>query len=307
MSKRLKTYAVGVDMGGTHIRIGAVTQDGQLHSFEKRKTREVINPEQPIESLKQFLLHYVNQLAGDIIGIALGFPSVVSKDKKRIYTTPTMESLSNINIVDPLESYLNIPIFINNDVNHLLQYEISKRNISKDEIVLGFYIGTGYGNAVYLHQQFLEGKHGAAAELGHIPVYHAEGICNCGNVGCIETIGSGKRLVELYEKHFSDVPFEEIFTRYADHPLIDDFVQAVSIPIATEINIFDPHLVIIGGGVVGMKDFPRQRLEEKIFAATRKPVPAENLVLEYAEDIHAAGVLGAASHVLEKVSKIAKV
>ncbi|MBO1005116.1 allose kinase [Pseudogracilibacillus auburnensis] len=307
MDTKLKTYAVGVDMGGTHIRIGAVTCEGTLHFFEKRKTKDVVDSQNPVESLSRFLSEYLHQLDGEVIGVGLGFPSVVSKDKKRIYTTPTMAALGDINIVDPLEASLNIPVYINNDVNHLLQYEISKREIAEDEIVLGFYIGTGYGNAIYMRNDFLEGKHGAAGELGHIPVYHADGLCNCGNVGCIETVASGKRLLELYEAYFSDVPFEDIFSKYANHPVIDDFIKAVSMPIATEINIFDPHLVIIGGGVIGMKDFPRHLLVEKIIASCRKPVPAEGLVLEFAEDIHAAGVLGAASHIYEKMSKVTKV
>ncbi|MBU8879250.1 allose kinase [Bacillus sp. FJAT-29790] len=300
-----QTYVIGVDIGGTHTRIGAVTSDGTLHFFLKRKTKDIVDVKDPIESLKRFLYEYIELYVSGkkVLAVGMGFPSVVSKDKKRILTTTTMESLCNVNIVDPLQDYLKIPVYIDNDVNHLLKYEISKRNVMKDDIVLGFYIGTGFGNAIYLHDQFLSGKNGAAAELGHIPVYQNGDVCGCGNIGCVEVIASGKRLVALHQEHFSDVPFEEIFTKCAHEKIIEDFIHALAIPIATEINIFDPHLVILGGGVVGMKNFPKERLEEKVIQSCRRPFPAGGLNFEYAEDVNAAGVLGAASHIYDQLKR----
>lgn len=305
MDNDKQTYIIGVDIGGTHTRIGAVTPDGSLHYFSKKKTVEVIDADAPIDSLKRFIDAYIQLHIGDgkVLAVGLGFPSVVSKDKKSIHTTTSMESLSNVNIVDPLEAWLKVPIYIDTDVNNLLQYEISKRNITKDEIVIGLFIGTGFGNSVYIHGQFLQGKNGAAAELGHMPIYQNSTMCECGNIGCLEVIASGKRLVALHQEHFSDVPFKDIFTNYKEDKIIDDFIQALSVPIATEVNIFDPHLVLIGGGVVGMNDFPHERLNEKVLKSCRRPFPAEGLCIEYVEDVNAAGVLGAASYIYGQLAK----
>jgi len=296
---------IGLDIGGTHIRVGAVRPDGTLHFFSKRKTEEVLEPAEPILSLANFLKEYIahHLRLEDVLAVGIGFPSVVSKDKKSIYSTPNLDYLSNVNIVDPLQELLNKRVYINNDVNFLLQYEIMKRDIKEDEIVLGFYVGTGFGNAIYYHHCFLEGKNGAAGELGHIPVYQHDEVCGCGNAGCVELIASGKRLVALHQKYFSDVSFEEIFTKYANDQVIEDFLQAIAVPIATEINIFDPHVVILGGGVLGMKDFPKGKLEQYVLKATRKPVPAEGLVFEYAEDTSSAGVLGAAGYIYDQLRK----
>jgi len=296
MEIETQRYVIGVDIGGTHLRIGAVTPNRELCFFQKNKIKNILRDNNPIESLASFIKEYIEENLGlsEVLGIGLGFPSVISKDKKSIYSTPNLESLSNINIVDPLEKILKIPVYIENDVNYLLQYEISQRNILHDEIVLGFYIGTGFGNSIYLFNQFLSGKNGAAGELGHIPVFGIEEGCVCGNTSCIETHASGKKLVYLHQSYFADVPFEEIFTKYADDLRIKEFVQTLAIPISTEINIFDPDLIILGGGVVGMKDFPKEQLEESIIRHSRKPYPAYDLVIEYAEDTNAAGVLGAA-------------
>lgn len=305
METENKKYVIGLDMGGTHIRVGAVTAEGALHFFSKVKTKDVLNPLKPIESLADFCNEYIEAHMDSeaVLAIGIGFPSVVSKDKKSIYSTPNLDYLSNMNIVDPLQRLIQKPVFINRDVNFLLQYELSQREIKDDEIVLGFYIGTGFGNAIYFNKRFMEGKNGAAGELGHIPAFHNHEICGCGNVGCVEVIASGKRLVSLHQEYFSDAPFEDIFTTYSNDQVIDEFLQALSMPIATEINIFDPHVVIIGGGVIGMKDFPKHKLEDNILRYTRKPVPAEGLTFEYAVDTSSAGVLGAASYIYEQLKR----
>ncbi|MED1562431.1 hypothetical protein AJ85_06450 [Alkalihalobacillus alcalophilus ATCC 27647 = CGMCC 1.3604] len=296
MEIKKQKYVIGVDIGGTHIRIGAVTHENNLFYYFKKKVVDVINVHEPIESLIRFLEEYIQEHMGikQVMAIGMGFPSVISKDKKSIHSTPNLECLSNTNIVDDLQHYFKIPIFIEKDVNYLLQYELSKRTISEEDIVLGFYIGTGFGNSIYLNQNFLRGKNGAAGELGHIPVMGDESSCQCGNSGCIEVHASGKALVSLYQQYFSDVPFEQIFVKYSEDKRIRDFIRTLSIPIATEINIFDPNIVILGGGVLGMVDFPKKQLEESIFHYTRKPWPANGLTIEYAEDTDAAGILGAA-------------
>lgn len=297
-------FVIGLDIGGTHMRIGAVTPLGSLHHFFKKKTKDILDPLKPIESLASFLDEYIETYISseEVLAVGIGFPSVVSKDKKSIYSTPNLDCLSNINIVDPLEALIHKPIFINNDVNFLLQYEISRRRIADDEIVLGFYIGTGFGNAIYLNNRFLDGKNGAAGELGHIPVYKHSETCQCGNVGCVEMIASGKRLVALHQDYFSDISFEDLFSVYSNTKPIEDFLEALAIPIATEINIFDPHVIILGGGVIGMKDFPKSKLESYIYKFSRKPFPAEGLLFEYAKDTSSAGVLGAASYIYQQLT-----
>ncbi|GAA0382147.1 allose kinase [Bacillus horti] len=303
MQRQDKSYVIGVDIGGTHIRIGAVASDNSLSFFQKHKVYEVIDVDQPIESLIFFLDAYIqeNLRIEQVLAVGMGFPSIISKDKKSIHSTPNLECLSNTNIVDRIEAFFSIPVFIENDVNYLLQFEIAKRDIGEQDIVLGFYIGTGFGNSIYINQQFLEGKNGAAAELGHIPVMGNEEICQCGNVGCIEMHASGKALVALHKKYFSDVPFHQVFAKYGSDSKIDAFIRALAVPIATEINIFDPHLVMIGGGVISMEQFPKERLEYHIQSYCRKPYPAQGLKMEYAEDTNAAGILGAATAIFKKL------
>ena len=94
-------------------------------------------------------------------------------------------------------------------------------------------------------------------------------------------------------REFPDVSIGKVFTKYASHPRIEEFIEYLSLPIATEINIFDPDYVVLGGGILQMEDFPIDTLEKYIVRHSRKPYPAENLVLLYSEMAQENGVIGA--------------
>ena len=84
-----------------------------------------------------------------------------------------------------------------------------------------------------------------------------------------------------------------LFETYGDHPLLRQFVRALAIPVATEINIFDPHYVLLGGGVLQMKDFPKKAFESAIIEYSRKPYPACNVEFIYPLETRENGVIGA--------------
>jgi len=292
-----KEYILGIDIGGTNIRIGMVDRNNTLHNFICEKSNSFIRGEKSLEELESYISKYIKLNNMDqLIAIAIGFPATISKDKKIIISSPNIQGFNNINIVASLESMFNVPVFIDKDVNFLLEYEIMKRKLIGNKIILGFYIGTGFGNSIYINGNFLNGKNGVAGELGHIPVLDNLFKCSCGNIGCIETLSSGKRLEELRKIYFPDTNIRQVFKNHKHDSIIKSFIQAIAVPIATEINIFDPHYVIIGGGVVRMMDFPNKLLENYIYKYSRKPFPATNLTILYAQAGQEMGVLGGAHY-----------
>lgn len=299
-----RPVVLGIDIGGTHFRIALMTEDMNLFCFRKERISEIYDPDQPIESLQSFISKYLAQNCfGTLKAIGIGFPSVISKDKMTLYSTPNLPGLDNINIVQALEDSFKVPIFINNDVNLHLNYEIHDKNLQEAGLIIGCYIGTGFGNSVYINGSFLDGKNGVAGELGHIPIFRNTNKCTCGNVGCVETIASGKRLVELHQQYFNNVPFEEIFSQYHEDPIIEEFIDCLSIPIATQINMLDPGYVILGGGVLQMQDFPKEKLERYIKQHTRKPYPEQSLRIQYAEGNQRTGILGAGYYVYNQLKE----
>lgn len=301
MTGEHKPFVLGIDIGGTHIRLGAVTRDGELRQFAIQSTAVLTESGDPIGQLQRIIHEYLKSCDGDLLAISIGFPGIISRDKKIIFSSPNLPGFNQANIVDPLAAEFQVRVFIDNDVNFLLLHEIVRQNLPKSGVIAGFYIGTGFGNSIYVNGQFLAGKNGAAAELGHIPVLGREETCICGNPGCIEIYASGARLQEIKKEHFPASELHDLFGMHLSSDVIQQYLNALSIPIATEINILDPDFIIIGGGVVNMDNFPKRELESYIYLHARKPYPANNLNISYVQAIQTAGVLGAAYYALQEM------
>lgn len=290
-------YVLGIDIGGTNLRMGAVTRAGEVSFFEKMPSPPIIT-ENAVENLSVAVRGYLvrHALEGSIAAISIGVPSTVSKDKSYIYSSPNLLSLQNMDLGREIKERLSIPTFIDRDVNYLLMNDIVKLELDprREKTVLGFYIGTGLGNAVYLNGRLYAGKHGVAGELGHIPLYREARPCGCGNLGCSETLCSGYHLADLCEEHFPDCPIAEVFTRHGDDPLLLDFIDTLALPLASEITILDPDCIVLGGGVMNMADFPARRLLDAIRKHTRQPYPRNDLEFHFAENSQMCGVAGGA-------------
>lgn len=291
-------FMLGIDVGGTNIRAGLVDRDFQLHHFLIQGISFITESKDSVAMMITFIQEYLKKYGEDknVVGISIGFPSTIDRDRKILLSTPNITGLNNINIVERLESALGKTVYINKDVNMLMLFDMYSREIPNEGMVLGFYLGTGVGNVIVSDGEILIGKNGAAAELGHIPSKGNEDLCSCGNRGCIETFASGKGLQRVCKEYFQDVFIGDIFTKYREHPRIKEFVRDLAIPIATEINILDPDYIILGGGLLQMKDFPRQEFELAIHQMVRKPYPEENLTFTYAVLGQENGVIGAGIH-----------
>ena len=288
---------IGIDIGGTNLRFGLVDQDGNLEHFEKKSSRSLMD-KNAVDNLKEEILRYIEeyQLNKDELIITIGVPSAVSKDKSFIYSSPNLRGLENMDLGHKLTDLLGIQVYVDRDVNYLLMNDVKNFDLDpkRDKTILGMYLGTGFGNAVYINGKLLAGKHGVAGELGHISMRGVEGQCGCGNTECCELLCSGKHLQELREKYFPDVAIDDIFTECGDDPIIQEYVDTLSYPISTEITILDPDYVIMAGGVMIMKDFPMERLLDQIRKRTRHPYPAEDIEFIFPKHTQTSGVIGGA-------------
>lgn len=288
------SYTLGIDIGGTNFRIGLVGENGDVHHFVK-KSSEAFQGGDAVLRLKSEIEDYLASVGAKprTAAVAIGVPSMVSKDKKTIYSTPNLKGLDQIYFGDTLENLLGIPVYLDRDVNFLLQNDITQLSLEGGETVLGFYIGTGFGNAIYMQGKFYSGKNGAAGELGHIPLYGLNETCACGNIACSEVRCSGRYLEALVKKEFPDIPVRNIFIEAAEDPRIQKYVNDLAIPIATEVNILDPDYCVLSGGVVLMRDFPKEQLLEAVRRYCRKPYPSSNLSMLFSRHTQESGVLGA--------------
>lgn len=288
----MQQSVIGIDIGGTNFRIGAVDQNGSVTGFEK-KSSAVLTAGDAVENLTREIQKFLTKNGKEgVAAVSVGFPSIVSKDKRVLYNTPNLKGFDGIDLTGALEERLMLPVFIDRDVNFLLQSDIRTLGLDPAATILGFYVGTGFGNAVYINGRFHAGKNGVAGELGHIPLFGVTERCTCGNVGCSETRCSGRHLTALVDEAFPDTDIADIFLNNGSDAKIISFVQDLAIPIATEINILDPDYAVIAGGVVFMKGFPKETLEAAVRERVRRPFPAQNLQILYSKHTQKSGVVG---------------
>ena len=285
---------VGIDIGGTHFRIGTVAVDESVSDFRKIPVKQVFFTDDPMADLTNFLRHYLRGKQPQAISI--GFPATLDAQRKTVLQAPNVAFMENLPVVAALTEAFDIPVFIERDVTMSLCYDCREYQIPPEGIVCGIYYGTGIGNAISINGIPLVGRNGTAGELGHIPVDGSEEVCGCGNLGCMEALAGGKHLAHLRQTCYPQTAIGDLFTHHGDELSLVRFVDRMAITAATEINILNPHYILIGGGIPSMKDFPRQRLLERIYLHTRKPYPAEDLRILFTEDREDKSVIGAALH-----------
>lgn len=289
---------IGIDIGGTSFRIGTVDEQGSVSDFRKVPVKQVFTTQDPLRDLSEFLKSYFEGKTAE--AVAIGFPATLDAKRQTVLQAPNISFMERLPVVEVLTKELGIPVFIERDVTFALEYDCRKYGIPDEGIVCGFYFGTGIGNAISINGKPLIGKNGTAGELGHIPVDGCEEVCGCGNVGCMEPLAGGRYLAHLCQTVYADTHISEIFTKHGDEPLLRQFIDRIAITVATEVNILDPDVVLIGGGVANMPGFPREYLNQRILERTRKPLPAENLTILYTGDEPEKCVMGAAIYALSK-------
>lgn len=298
-----ENYVIGIDIGGTHFRIGIVNKDFQVYAFRKIGVKEIFCSEDPLEDLKNYLITYMEaeKLTGRVRAVSIGFPATLNRERTVVLQAPNVSYMENLPVCEYLENELGIPVCIDRDVCMTLYYDEQHLGIPKEGILIGCYFGTGIGNAISIDGKPLLGRDGAAGELGHIPALGSEERCGCGNVGCMENIAGGKYLAKLCRETYTDTMISDIFTAHGKEPLLLDFVERIAVTVATEINILNPDYILIGGGVPNMKDFPLAYLEEMIRFHTRKPYPEKSLNLFFVKDGDTKSVAGAGVCAMERM------
>lgn len=293
MNDHVGQFVLAMDIGGTNTRIGLVDKEGELFQYSRFPTLDWAM-ERPLEKLINLIDAYFHEQAlNGIRALSLGFPSAVDKTRRILISTPAIPSLDGMSIADRLENHFSIPIFIDRDVVMLLMHAAEVLSIPQQGITLGFFIGTGIGNVIYMNGRVFNGAHGIAGELGHIPLPGRNEHCGCGGRGCAELYAAGRALTALRDRYFPGEAIENLFTAHGKSEPVTSYVETLSQVLAIEIIILDPDCVLLGGGVIQMQGFPVNELIMKIKSRLRNQEIAEKIRWLTAPDSQRAGVIGA--------------
>lgn len=290
----------GIDLGGTKIECAVLKNDKNL--VRQRIPTEAEKGYSHILSQVQKLVEQVsNELKEKPKQIGFATPGVLD---------PATQTMKNCNTVamngqamqKDLENLLQIPVKIANDANCFALAEAlmgAGRDFPDADLIFGVIMGTGVGGGLVAHGKIIEGVHGIAGEWGHNILEENGEDCYCGKKGCVETVISGVALEKFYEKNSGQkLKLKEILARrqqgkdtYAAET-IERLLEFYGRAISTLINVLDPNLMIIGGGV-GNIDLlyteGRERIKKYMFNKGELKTPILKPVLG-----DSAGVFGAA-------------
>lgn len=294
---------LGIDWGGTYIKAGVVNSKGKIlektvYSSSLLKEKQAFISE--IKKLKSKFSKY------NIKAVGIGAPGMIDVEKGFIYYLPNVPGWENFPLKEILKKELKTPVFIDNDANVFALAEVRRGAGKGKSRAIFLTLGTGLGGAVIFEGKILEGKT-SAAELGHVPISADGKECGCGGRGCIETLTGSHYLLQRYKqlKKLKVAPKEvkEIFDKAKQGEkeallIWKEFSLHLGKFLAGMINIFNPQIIILGGGVSGAFCLFKPLLLEAIKKQVMWP-NFKGLKLVRAE-LKDAGIVGAAFLAKEK-------
>lgn len=284
---------VVIDLGGTYMRFGHLVNGVPAAASWIAPTVRLREGD-PVEALAEAVGNYREQERLAPAALVAGVPVSLDAAFDGVLSSPNIPALEGVPLASRLRAALGVEVLLERDIALLLQGEWLAGAGRGAASLLGVFIGTGVGGAFLLDGEPYRGASGGALEIGHIPVRHEGRRCVCGNLDCLEAYASGHRLRELQRSH--GVPFEQLFLAPGPPGLtegrgrvVDDLARAV----ATAVNLLDPEVVLLGGGIPAMNGFPRGPFEATVRAHLRRPVPAGHVALRWAALGSRAALFGA--------------
>ncbi len=195
MSGRTK-YAVGVDLGGSNIKIGLVTQGGKIINKLSIKTESDKGPQKVIENIKTGVHALLKKTKVQIDGIGIGCPGTVNPEKGTVENPPNLEGWGKVNLGRAISMEFEKDVFLENDANAAAIGELVFGNGKKLNSFIMVTLGTGVGGGIVINRKLHRGEFGAAGEIGHVTINYNGPKCKCGSYGCIEAYAGNQYLKE---------------------------------------------------------------------------------------------------------------
>ncbi len=308
----MKQYTVGVDVGGTNIKLGLVNRFGTIVEKAVLSTRHVNKSRKRlIDAICISILKLIKEkrlAAKDILGIGLGLPGPIDSKRGIVSFLPNIPGWKNVPLKNILQKKLHIPTFIDNDVNLITLGEWKFGAGQGCRNMMCMTLGTGVGAGLILNNDLYRGEGFSAGELGHVPLNEDGPACNCGGWGCFERYVGNTVLLQEASKVFrnKDIQLPDIYrlAKQGDQRAIR-FWEKTAIHIgnalAGVVNLLNLRLIVIGGGVSKSFKFLDKTIHATIKARAMK-VPAAMVKVVRAKLDDDAGILGAQVLVKESVS-----
>jgi glucokinase-like ROK family protein len=310
------------DLGVRGVEVAIADLSGRLIVHREEPARIADGPDAVlarVEELFAELLETTPDVPGDLWGIGIGLPGPVEFGSGRAVAPPLMPTWDGYPVRDRFVDRFGAPTWVDNDVNVLALGEHRAGIARGHDNVVFVKIGTGIGAGIIVNGRLLRGAQGCAGDVGHIQVGE-ETVCWCGNVGCLEALAGGAALArdgEAAARAGRSRALEDLLAG-KDTLEADDIVaalrqgDAVSLElianagrligrvVATMVNIVNPSLVVVGGGVARAGDGLLAAIRETVYGRST-PLATRELRVMPTTLAGVGGVVGAATMVLDEL------
>lgn len=310
-------YYVGMDLGATKLKIGITDEKGNIKAQGSFPTQIHTDAEMLIQYFGGCILEIIEKSKlpkKHIVGAGIGAPGLVDPETGQLKFVTNMQVLNEHFLGSAIEEIIGIATFLDNDANAMALGELYFGAAKGYKNVIAMTLGTGVGGGLIFNGQIYRGSSYTAGELGHISIDSNGLLCNCGNYGCIERYIGIEGIVNRFESYRYKKQLESIIDSFLEDgtitpksivlaakagdvlskEVIDEIGTFLGIALASLINILNPEIIVIGGGVSNAGEIlfepARREMRKRAYV-----IPAQTVKVVQAHLGNDAGIVGAAS------------
>jgi len=317
-------YYLGIDFGGTEIKIGIIDENGSIVTKDKYITDTSKSGAEIVAHIADCAQELIGKSGVDqknIRGVGIGSPGLLNPETGQLKIVTNVPQLNGVNFAEGIGSHLGLPAFLDNDVNAMTLGEFFFGAGKDFKHVIGLTLGTGVGGGIILNGELHRGASFTAGEIGHMSI-NADGLyCPCGNYGCLERYIGRDGIVTRFKAYQSkgiatgineyldngEITPKAIAMAAADGDKLSLEVLAetgkiMGIALATLTNVLNPEIFVIGGGIANAGDLILEPARHELIKRAYT-VPAQAVKVVPAALKNDAGIVGSASIAVAKLAK----
>jgi glucokinase len=317
-------YVIGIDIGGTNLVVGAVAEDGsRLLALRTEPTRPEEGPDAVVTRLAALARDCMagcrtEDPGATVLGVVVGAPGPLDTRTGIIFLTPNLGWV-DMPLRQRLADQIGLPASLDNDANCAVFGEWWRGAARGSRHIIGFTIGTGIGGGIIIDGRLYHGASDCAGEFGHTTIDPEGRHCKCGNYGCLEAYASGpaialrsmeaiasgaeSRMPDMVDGDLSRLTAQTVYQAAQEGDalaleVVRDTAKYLGVGVANLVNVFNPEIVVICGGVTQAGERLFAPLRQEVTRRAFKPAVRVCRILP-GELTGTAGVYGAAASFLQ--------